>query len=534
MYQTWENTSFIPNDCEAFYARQEELALDADGVEPDRRGFVLRAFGSELSFRALHRLAIALWADSGDASWTGIYEAHASATIPVDHVEVRRCIHVMEAYGFPRPPRRRSSAWPSIRRPAGILVGYTPSSEVPVGRSLRWDVAFGFAFVVACSPAPREAGLVADAEVAAVVGANNRLALDLLAQNRDPNLIVSPFSVFAALSMTQVGARGQTAAEIAQVLHLDPGSQGHHQALGALLQDLNGDQGRDYTLRVANRVWAQRGYAWSSDFRQTLARDYASPLAEADFRRSPERALRNLNAWVEDQTDGMVPLLLAELPPEASLVLANAIVFDGLWTDPFLRSDTQPAPFYTPGGIQQVPTMSGPRQAPLAIGDGYRAMGLPYGSEQEVRMWIVLPDAIDGLSQVEASLTAESFTEAVDAATYAHLSVTLPRLQLRTRLDLRPVLENLGLTRAWSPGADFSGTGVSDQYLSEVRHEATLEMDELGSRAAAATVGIIERVAPEPERTAFEVDRPYLLVLRDEVTGTILFVGRVSDPSPPG
>jgi serpin B len=376
----------------------------------------------------------------------------------------------------------------------------------------------------------------ADVDVARVADENNAFTLDMLRASREVapgNAFLSPFSINAALSMVYAGARGETAEELREVLHAAEGAD-RHGPLGALLRDLSGDRRREYELHVGNRIWAQTGGDWRREFLDVTRDDYGAEAAIVDIAANPERVRGDINKWVATQTRDMIPELFSPgaITPSTALVLANAIYFKGTWEKPFEKRDTSPSPFeLLDGSIVDVDRMHGVRTVPFAQAEGFRVVGLPYGESAEVRMWVVLPDEPGGLPEVEASLTRESLFGAFDRAIDVPVQVGFPRLTMTTRLEIRDALSDLGMPTAFSDRADFTGMReMGGIALSAVIHEAVVQIDEEGTVAAAATGVAINFSSAPATPIPFLVDRPYLFVIRDELTGAALFIGRVVDP----
>ena len=404
----------------------------------------------------------------------------------------------------------------------------------------RLPLLAGALLLTACGAEPR-AVTADDPDVARIALENNAFTLDMHQQlSADGgNVFHSPFSMNAALSMTYAGAQGTTASEMAQVLHIEADAP-HHEPLGALIRDLDGARRRAYSLDVANRIWGQDSMAWNADFLALNEDAYGAPTVMTDFAADPEGAREEINGWVKDTTHDKIPELL---PPgivntDTVMVLANAVYFKADWAEAFDKADTSADPFHRADeSVVDVDTMHGTLDITLGTGEGFVAAGLPYGEDAEVRMWVVLPNEDTDLVTVESSLTAESLDIALDDAVPMEANVALPKLELRTKARLKDALTDLGMPTAFSDQADFgamlegSPQGPTGIKIDEVVHEAYVKIDEEGTEAAAATAVVMGRLSADPEPYAFTVGRPYLFLIRDELTGTVLFIGRVADPS---
>jgi serpin B len=346
------------------------------------------------------------------------------------------------------------------------------------------------------------------------------------------NVFFSPYSISTALAMTFAGARGQTAAQMVDAVHLQLPPDRLHVAFNALDLELASRQG---TLATANSLWGLQGATWEPAFLDTLAVNYGAGLNEEDFVRDPEAARLAINGWVADHTDDRIGELLAPgtIDSETRLVLTNAIYFQASWTKSFPSSGTADRAFFIGDQEVSVPSMQQIQERyDYVERDGYRAIELPFGEqrERELTMTIIEPDdlaALDAnlgqaLADVDAGLATPEATHLVD--------LTLPKFRYRAPLGLADKLRALGMIDAFEDIADLSGLTTSERLrIADVVHEGIVGIDELGVEAAAATGVITEPVSLPPSAT-FTIDHPFVFVIRDRPTGAILFIGRVVDP----
>lgn len=373
-------------------------------------------------------------------------------------------------------------------------------------------------------------------DAATVAGASNQFACDLYNQLAagDGNRFFSPFSISTALAMTDAGAAGTTDRELRTALHLDLPGDRAHKAIGALLTSLDTGRGFGaYTLDTANGMFGQIGFPFRAEFTQTLTSDYGAELTPVDFEHAPDAARATINTWVASHTDDKIPELFGPgtIDATARLALANAIVFKGTWALKFLP-DTATAPFHLASGqTLQVPMMQKSEELDLAAIPGGSLGILPFRGN-DLSMVILLPDHPDGLPTIEAALTGNAITHWIASALPQHqkIPVLLPRFSLETSTELPAALAALGIISAFDPiTADFSGIdGQRDLYLQSAIHKAVIKVDENGAEAAAAT-GVVAVPASIPD--AFAADRPFVFLIFDHVTNTILFLGRVTDPT---
>ena len=368
----------------------------------------------------------------------------------------------------------------------------------------------------------------------AVVAGNTEFALDLYARLRteEGNLFISPYSISTALAMTYAGARGETERQMADVLHFTLGQERLHPALAALESSVKAaSNGPGCTLHVANALWGQQGYGFLEEFLVLNKKHYGAGFREVDFVRATEQARQTINGWVEDQTQQMIQELLrkGDLDPADVLVLTNAIYFKGDWASRFDRRHTQDGPFRISDTDQVVvPMMHQTRKFSLATQDNLDVLELPYVGDR-LSMVLLLPKQIDGLAALEESLSKDTLERWLGRPRQQPVRVSLPRFKLDSRFDLSRTLEAMGMIDAFSGGkADFSGmTGRRGLFIGMVIHQAAVEVNEEGTEAAAATAVKMKRGGPPP---AFVADHPFLFLIRDKQTGSILFMGRVVNP----
>ena len=381
-----------------------------------------------------------------------------------------------------------------------------------------------------------------DDKTAALADGANRFALDLYkrAGSADQNLIFSPYSIDTALLMTYAGAHGDTAAEMARVLHLPAGlaPADLHQAAGKLIARFQ--TARDHasgTLRVANALWAQQGVQWLPPFLDLLDKNYQAKLATLNFA-DAEQARKTINDWVAQQTADKIQQLISSgvLNADTRLVLTNAVYFKADWQDPFEKLMTADGDFHVGGKPETVKTSMMHRTGGVLFmqDDQLQAIEMPYAGD-DLAMLVLLPRSVDGLAAVESKLDEPMLGHVVAGLSSTQVAMALPKYKIAQRLALGSVLRTLGMDKAFDPReADFSAMdGNRDLVISDVLHQAYVAVDEQGTEAAAATGMVMGATAIMASPTAFDADHPFVFLIRDTKTGVILFVGRVQDPRQP-
>ena len=394
-----------------------------------------------------------------------------------------------------------------------------------------------------------------DAQAELVAG-NNAFAFDLYRQlitELDGNVIFSPYSISQAFGMVAAGARGDTEQQIWATMRYPLSQDSLHTTFGALNTDLDSREtqsrmeGQQLQLNIANSLWGQDGFPFRETFLATLRDAYASELSTVDFAVA-EAARAAINGWVEDQTEDKIQDILPAgvLTPATRLVLVNAIYFNAGWLFPFYESATQEDTFYLlDGDTVTVPMMFQEHSFGYFLGytpagDDFQVVELPYFGG-DTAMMVILPHE-GTFANFEAWFDAEQFDmfrTGLNTLGETPVQLYMPRFEYTTNFSLKAHLIALGMTDAFADTADLTGMFYADQaagnlYISEALHKAFVGVDELGTEAAAATAVIIALTsapAPMPEPVELRLDHPFIYVIYDRVTGSILFVGRVLNPA---
>ena len=376
-------------------------------------------------------------------------------------------------------------------------------------------------------------------DVATVVKGGNEFAFDLYAKLKDQpgNLFFSPYSISTALAMTYAGARGRTAEQMATTLHFTLAQEKLHAAFADLINRLNaaGKEG-SFQLVVSNALWGQKGYKFLDGFLKLIKESYGGGLQEVDFEGAAEAARKTINDWVAGQTQGKIRDLI---PPDAlttltRLVLTNAIYFKGAWVEQFQKAATKEEPFtVTQDRVVNKPMMHLTKQFGYAEDETTQVLQMRYVGGR-ILMVVLLPKKVNGLAELEKTLTAQRLEKLLAAMKDKEVNVTFPRFKTTSEFELAEVLPKMGMVDAFGggEGADFSGmTGNRELSISNVIHKAFVDVNEEGTEAAAATAVILGRgAAPPQEIIPFRADHPFLFLIRDDTSGSVLFVGRVVNP----
>jgi serine protease inhibitor len=366
----------------------------------------------------------------------------------------------------------------------------------------------------------------------------NRFGFDLYgviaAESRGENIFISPLSISLALSMTYNGAAGRTATEMAGVLGVGGMElEEINDSNGRLMKELSGEI-EDVRLDIANSLWARDGFTFKKPFLERTSRHYEAEIRSLDFR-SPS-AKEIINGWVAERTQGMIAELLDLIPADAILYLINAIYFKGAWSEEFDPEQTREEDFHiSDDHTKKVPMMHRSDKFQYFDGEGFKAVSLPYG-DGRISMHLFLPDKDSSLEEFHKSLDIESWKGWMSSYSKRSGSVALPRFKAEYRKILNGPLAGLGMASAFDQvSAEFSEmieTPAGNLYISRVIHQAVIVVNEEGTEAAAATAVEIKLTSVRIEEDPFVMvfDRPFFFAIRDNRTGSLIFMGSITDP----
>lgn len=354
----------------------------------------------------------------------------------------------------------------------------------------------------------------------------------------DDNVMFSPFCISSALGMAWAGARGETEAGMAQVLGFGDSQSAVHNGFGrlfGLLEREGIDAGEEpVTLNIANALWVDGNYPLLESYVDLVSEYYGAEARNMDFAGDPDAQRVVINDWVEDRTMERITDLLGpgSVTTATRVVLTSAVYFLGNWRFQFNPELTRDGSFTTLAGAEvTVPFMSRTMDIPFYRGNGFRAAAMQY-SDLGSRMIILFPDG--DFDQFQQDLDRELLEEVVGGLGVREVAVVMPPFEFTTDYSLSPVLAGMGMGDAFDGSrADFSGfTGERDLFITAVVHKAFVKVDETGTEAAAATGLIMATTAmPSDPPELFLLDRPFVFLIIDDLSDTVLFMGRVTDPS---
>jgi serine protease inhibitor len=371
-----------------------------------------------------------------------------------------------------------------------------------------------------------------------IVKASNSVGLQIyreitLAQPGQ-NVFMSPLSVSSALAMVYNGAAGATETAMATALGLNEMTKEEvGQGYRTILDLLNHPIDPDLHLAVANSIWMRKGKTFHDDFVQRSKVDYAAEVSVLNFN-SPS-AIRTMNRWVKDRTNGKIPTIVDNIDPLAVLYVLNAVYFEGKWTEPFLPDSTTVSDFHISATDNvNVKMMSRGGNYEYTEEAGYQVIRLPFGKKTSSSMVILLPDEEDGLIALQERIAADP-TLLTTTFNLRQGRLELPRVKFDYKVTLNEMLKTIGMSEAFNPEkADFSAMAPAppNLFINNVEHKTFLEINEQGTTAAAATkVEILVGSAQPDNPFHMTVNRPFLIAIVDQETGSILFVGTVVNPN---
>ncbi|CAH1244689.1 SERPINB9 [Branchiostoma lanceolatum] len=366
---------------------------------------------------------------------------------------------------------------------------------------------------------------------------NSEFALELykaLHKDHPENIFFSPFSISTCLAMTYLGARNDTAQQMSRVLRFHKmDASDLHVLFHDLLTQLHHSD-RPYTLKTANRLFGQNSFEFAQKFLDETSRHYRAQLAPVDFHGNTESARQSINNWVEEQTQNKIQDLLAPgtVTPATMLVLVNAIYFKGSWERKFDESRTRLGTFHVSRDEKvEVPMMHQQGRFKLAYDEDLNCqiLEMPYQGKH-LSMLFVLPEKMDALSTIETSLTPDLLRRWQKSMDEVSTMVQIPKFKLVHDFVLNEKLADMGMTDLFNMAdADLSGiTGSRDLHVSQVIHKAFVEVNEEGSEAAAATA--VNMMKRSLDGETFFADHPFLFLIRDNDSNSILFLGRLVRP----
>jgi serpin B len=368
---------------------------------------------------------------------------------------------------------------------------------------------------------------------------NNRFAVDLYKklQKKDVNLIFSPYSISTAFGFVYTGAKSGTAEQIASTFYFETNAcntADQFARVQSVINDIEKESG--INLHSVNGLWIQKNYHILQSFMSAATEDYEASVSHVDFKKDCEKVRLNINQWVEKNTQSKIKNLIAPgmLDSLTRMVLVNAIYFKAKWMHQFKEKSTVKAPFYKSNGKQvEAQMMKQNESFNYKEIDDLQVVELPY-ENRRISMFIFLPKQSHSLTDVEASLDYNDLQQFTRNMNREQVLLWLPKFKIELSVSLNKMLSSMGMPSAFGGNADFSGIdGTTLLYITEAVHKAYIDVDEYGTEAAAATAVVcgLKAAPPFGKPKVFKADHPFLFIIKENTTGSILFMGRVVNPS---
>ncbi len=349
------------------------------------------------------------------------------------------------------------------------------------------------------------------------------------------NVFFSPYSISTACALTYAGAKGNTEKQIAETMHFAKDQKSFHTDFGSLQKQIIPDQPKStIQLNVANGLWMQKDNPFLPAFTDVVKTDYQANLQPVDFKKSSEKVRAEINDWVAKETNDKITDLITgnAVNPQTKLVLINAIYFKGLWEEKFDSTRTFNKLFWPQGSDSiavRMMTISN-KEFLYTANDEMQVLGLPYAGS-ELSMIIILPKKKRGLLEIEKTIDADSIDAIVKRMQKTRIEIMIPKFKATQEYELTGALSAMGMRDAFSHNADFSAmTGNKDLRISAILHKAFIEVNEQGTEAAAATAIVMRATSIAVKPMQFIADHPFLFMIRQNSSGSILFMGRINNP----
>ena len=347
------------------------------------------------------------------------------------------------------------------------------------------------------------------------------------------NIFFSPISINMAIGITYAGAVGETEKQISSVFNFPENTSTFHQSMGEMQRNIIGKASEGVEISIANQLWADKNYKFKCQYLRKTKKWYKAPVKRVDFYSNPDESRISINNWVEEQTHEKIKDLLPKgsVIDQTKMVITNAIYFKGQWDKKFVKVNTQNEIFTTISGEKiETPTMNANTKLNVYEGDNIKLVELPYAGKQ-FSMLVLLPNEDTPLVSVEKDLNTKTLDHYISLMTESDVRIALPKFKFDATYKLKPTLSKMGMPLAFSNAADFTGMSrKKDLRIDEVFHKAFVEVSEEGTEAAAATAVVIVRKTSIMKTVEFRANRPFMFFIRENESGNILFLGRITNP----
>lgn len=353
-----------------------------------------------------------------------------------------------------------------------------------------------------------------------------RLLRETVRSDGSSSVFVSPFSASMALTAAANGAEGHTLQQMSEVLGFDAldldGINGYYKQLA---DRITSDS--DVVMEIANSLWVSDQMKLRNPYMRKVRKGFGADVFCRDF--SLSSVPEEINSWCSDKTEGKIDRIIENISPADMLYILNAVYFNGNWTKPFDKAATVTKDFHAwDGSVQKADMMRQTSEFPYYSDDGLSMVELPYGEKGNFVMDLILPDEGISIEEVLENLDASTFSRICTSMSCPKVCIELPKMELEYDINLNSILQGLGMKNAFTSAADFSGMSRIPLMISQVRQKTYLKVDEKGTEAAAVTAVSVMKASVNPEPPVrFTADRPFILIIRETCSGTVLFAGAV-------
>jgi len=368
-----------------------------------------------------------------------------------------------------------------------------------------------------------------------LINSGNEFAFDIFRKvvensGAQENIIISPLSISVALSMVLNGAEGPTRDAILKALRTNGISTDAINTSYKDLADALLTVDKRVLISIANSVWTEQNFPAKKEFIDKLT-EYYDAETKSFSKSNPSAAVKEVNDWIDDKTNGLIKNMLDDLDPNTVMLLINAIYFNGKWNSQFDKSKTIQEPFYlSDSQSSDAPMMKQTSKYKVYEGDDLILAEMPYGQGNYV-MDVILPEKTEDLYNIIRTLTQESFDGMTESMVSREVDLSFPRFKYGFKKELKDILTIMGMGVAFSDFADFSGISDVAVLISYVLHQAFIDTNEEGTEAAAVTIVGINTTSLPPDKLFLKLDHPFIYIIRETTTNSIIFMGRVSDPN---
>jgi serpin B len=380
--------------------------------------------------------------------------------------------------------------------------------------------------------------MISAQDFAKQVDMNNEFCFDFYSyvSDTDENLFISPFSVSTALAMTYEGATNKTREEMAKVMHFASDNDASNKSFKEIISRVKSSKDAEhYTLTIANSIWAQNDFEFLQSFFHAMENYFEAPLETVDFKdeKNREKALKMINEWTAKKTNDKILDLLDQtsLDKDTKMVLVNAVYFLAEWKKAFKTKFTENDTFFGINGESEREFMKQTARFAYAEHDSVQLLEIPY-QDDKASMLVFLPNKTEQFTDLQNKFNLAYYNSFVDSAKFRNVELYLPKFKIEYKSDLKPILFEAGMKRAFSDKAEFFGMCCKDKEkvkIDKVIHQTFINVDESGTEAAAATAVVMKRVTSvnPDDKVVFRADRPFIFLIRENTTGSILFTGHL-------